>query len=123
MILKLLKYQLNPSKTLSDLYYKCYIKIQACNKLNLSLVDIQAFNIVTLYLNQADSEINQSSASLAKREVQDLLVYLKSELGVHKPNTGYNVAINAIIGVLHNVNPLLDQLHTLESLVTVQELI
>lgn len=119
----MVKYQLNPSKTLSDLYYKCYIKMQAANKLNNQLVTLEAYHIVQVYLDQADSEIDVPSAFQAKKNVLELLVYLKSELGLYKPNTGYNVTINALIGVLNNLKPLLDQLHTLESLVTVQELI
>lgn len=123
VILKMYKYQATYNKTLSDLYYKCYIKIQAARELNLNLVDIEAYNIVMVYLNQADSEISLPSAYFAKKNILELLVYLKSELGLHKPNTGYNITIKALIGVLNNLKPLLDQLHTLESKLTIQELI
>ena len=111
------------NKPLSDLYYKLFIKLEATRKLNLNLVTLEAYNIVTVYLDQADFEIQVPSAYQAKKQVLELKVYLSSELGLHKLNTAYNITIRAILNLLNQIRDLLIKLHTIESSITIQDLI
>lgn len=96
--------------------------MKASRKLNNQLITIEAFNIVTVYLDQVDFEIQVPSAYQAYKNVLELIVYLKSEHSLYKFKTLVPVAIQAIIGLLLDIKHLLVELHKEESKITIQGL-
>lgn len=117
-----MRYQTTHNIPLANQYHKVLVKIEASHAIINQLVCGETYNITTVYLDQVNKELTVPSAYHARKNVLELIIYLKSEYNLMNRFETSATIIHALISLLDKLKVDLLDLHKMQNRIPIQNL-